>query len=491
MGADPTFKGGASSCRAFDPWRGRYRECRWGAPGGKAAAVDTRGLEDAKLFAWPGRGVYAIFGRKPEQARGGASGGGGGASGGDRGGGGGGDGDSASQYCPSPVVFVQFLVQVVTEEGRPRDRWTAVRPRELRAGPFAAELYGGDGGAHSAGATEAAAAKAAGAAGAAAGGAATKAVKEKNWMPFVYDDRLFAVHSVSPQAHRVFELGADGVAVRQYVTRSAELAARLPGEDLHGGPPLVLVGGAKDSGSKDSSGSGGKASSGSSGKSGAALLAPGAAPHYLGALHYFRTVGAGASKVKVYRHHLYKMEAAPPFRVCAVSAELPLVTRLDLARPSAGAGGHHSNSSSSHDGSKDGSGAQPPPRRQRVFEWKDTSRTAYVAGLFVDGDELLVSYGSSDAAARVLALRRADLEALFAASPFDCGRSEVVVSGGGGGGASKEERAGGQKQQQQKAPAPARLQPESPLLQQLRRRGGSAAHKIHHRLRDRALKRRR
>jgi hypothetical protein len=38
-------------------------------------------------------------------------------------------------------------------------------------------------------------------------------------------------------------------------------------------------------------------------------------------------LGEGASKVKVYHHFLYKMEAAPPFRMCAVSAEVALVTR--------------------------------------------------------------------------------------------------------------------------------------------------------------------
>lgn len=40
-----------------------------------------------------------------------------------------------------------------------------------------------------------------------------------------------------------------------------------------------------------------------------------------------QTFGEGKNKVKVYHHHAYKMEAAPPFRICAVSKEIALVTR--------------------------------------------------------------------------------------------------------------------------------------------------------------------
>lgn len=48
--------------------------------------MDTQGVEDPKLFVWPGKGVYAVFGRKPEAL-------------------------GASPYCRDPI-FVQFLVQV-------------------------------------------------------------------------------------------------------------------------------------------------------------------------------------------------------------------------------------------------------------------------------------------------------------------------------------------------------------------------------------------
>jgi hypothetical protein len=48
--------------------------------------VDTEGIEDPKLFVWPGKGVFAVFGRKPEAL-------------------------GASRHCRDPV-FMQFIVQV-------------------------------------------------------------------------------------------------------------------------------------------------------------------------------------------------------------------------------------------------------------------------------------------------------------------------------------------------------------------------------------------
>jgi hypothetical protein len=63
----------------------RFQECLWGNER-KVADVDTQGVEDPKLFVWPGKGVYAVFGRKPEAL-------------------------GASPYCKDPI-FVQFVVQV-------------------------------------------------------------------------------------------------------------------------------------------------------------------------------------------------------------------------------------------------------------------------------------------------------------------------------------------------------------------------------------------
>ena len=66
--------------------------------------------------------------------------------------------------------------------------------------------------------------------------------------------------------------------------------------------------------------------------------------------------------------------------------------------------------------------------KQRI--WKDTSQTAYISGLFLDGDRVLMSYGSSDIDARLLVLGMADLEGLFQ-RPFDCSGAEVVDAGSG------------------------------------------------------------
>lgn len=46
-------------CARLDPWGGEFRECMW------SGLVDTVGLEDPKLFVWPGKGVFGIMGRKP------------------------------------------------------------------------------------------------------------------------------------------------------------------------------------------------------------------------------------------------------------------------------------------------------------------------------------------------------------------------------------------------------------------------------------------
>jgi len=114
--------------------------------------------------------------------------------------------------------------------------------------------------------------------------------------------------------------------------------------------------------------------------------------------------------VKQYHHYAYKMEAAPPFRICSVSKEITLVTRKKEAPP----GQRQHKRGWTH---------------QRI--WKDTSQTAYISGLFLDGDSVLLSYGSSDIDARLLTMSTADLEGLFAGSPFDCSGATVVDAGSG------------------------------------------------------------
>jgi hypothetical protein len=64
-------------------------------------------------------------------------------------------------------------------------------------------------------------------------------IKEKNWMPFVYKEHLYMVHSVVP--HRVFRMSANGTAVQQYLTESPSWFAPFNKEDVHGGPPVVYI----------------------------------------------------------------------------------------------------------------------------------------------------------------------------------------------------------------------------------------------------------
>eukprot|EP00878_Enallax_costatus_P004680 GHUV01004928.1.p1 GENE.GHUV01004928.1~~GHUV01004928.1.p1 ORF type:complete len:402 (+),score=109.70 GHUV01004928.1:2577-3782(+) len=299
----------------------RFQECLWGNER-KVADVDTQGVEDPKLFVWPGKGVYAVFGRKPEAL-------------------------GASPYCKDPI-FVQFIVQVVAENTN--DQWSIHRPTELKPGAFADQLYKGIKG--------------------------RGTIKEKNWMPFVWQDQLFTVHSVMP--HRVFRINATGIAVQQFVTNSPTLFEPFKNEDIHGGPPVIFV---------------------------PAHMSGTGEPYYLGIFHFFQTFGEGAQKVKVYHHYAYRMEAAPPFRICGVSQEIKLVTRK---RPD-------------NKKAKDWT-------HQRI--WKDTSQTAYISGLYLDGTTVHMSYGSSDIDARLLSMDIQDMETLFGKS-WDCTKSDVLDPGSG------------------------------------------------------------
>jgi hypothetical protein len=65
---------------------------------------------------------------------------------------------------------------------------------------------------------------------------------------------------------------------------------------------------------------------------------------------------------------------------------------------------------------------------QRI--WKDTSQTAYIAGMYLDNDRVLISYGSSDIDARLLSMEVGEVEDMFD-QPFDCSQSEVLDSGSG------------------------------------------------------------
>jgi hypothetical protein len=92
--------------------------------------------------------------------------------------------------------------------------------------------------------------------------------------------------------------------------------------------------------------------------------------------------------------------------VCGVSNEIHLVTRKRSADKQASGWTH-----------------------QRI--WKDTSQTAYISGLFLDGDTVHMSYGSSDIDARLLSMSISDIEALFADSVWDCSSAHVLDNGSG------------------------------------------------------------
>jgi hypothetical protein len=180
-----------------------------------------------------------------------------------------------------------------------------------------------------------------------------------------------------------------------------------------------------------------------------------------------QTFGKGANKVKQYHHYAYKMEAAAPFRICAVSEELTLVTRkkdpnsqkrcgsaraaeclgweqwcshrrgtipIDSAPSQHGRGRARSSSREPLCRTASLTACPPPPLPPRDWThqriWKDTSQTAYVAGLFVDGSHVLISYGSSDIDARLLTMSVGDIEGLFP-RPFDCSSAEVLDAGSG------------------------------------------------------------
>lgn len=87
-------------------------------------------------------------------------------------------------------------LQVVAENTN--DQWSIHRPTELKPGVFADQLYKGIKG--------------------------RGTIKEKNWMPFVWQDQLFAVHSVMP--HRVFRWDAmlETIGVEQHSPGGAALS---------------------------------------------------------------------------------------------------------------------------------------------------------------------------------------------------------------------------------------------------------------------------
>ena len=105
---DSTITFDAATCRPMDPWQGSFKECLWGSED-TVALVDTKGIEDPKLFHWADKGVYAIFGRKPQMS------------------------DDGSRFCANPIIFQQYLVQLFPESDNPGDPWALRTPMPLQA----------------------------------------------------------------------------------------------------------------------------------------------------------------------------------------------------------------------------------------------------------------------------------------------------------------------------------------------------------------------
>lgn len=311
-------------CIRFDPWHGTFKECLW------SGLVDTRGVEDPKLFVWPGKGVYAIFGRKPAAVAGMA-------------------------LCSKTEPWLQqYLVSVVVEPTA--GEWLLRQPVGLHVtipGYYDAAVKAGS------------------------------VIKEKNWMPLVYEQQLYVVYSILPQ-HTVLRVMPDGSATDQFVTDNSLTAQRFNDKDMHGGPPVVLI---------------------------PESLTRTNTSYYLGIMHYYQWEKSELQDIKHYHHFAYRMQAQPPFCVCAISKEVPLVFRKSRMGASR-VGSSLKNIADAF-------------RHQRI--WKDTSHTAYINGLYLEaggggyeGARLLISYGSSDIDARLVVMRLSQLDALFESQQHVC-----------------------------------------------------------------------
>lgn len=181
------------TCKPFDPWKTtRHRECEFGMRVRKGK-LDTSGLGDVKVWRWPGKGVYAIFGRKPQR--------------------------ESSSWCEGLVVYHQWIAQVSADPGlKEDDPWHLNDGGPLAVLPdMTTHHYPGN----------------------------PPYVMEKNWMPFLYTDpatrveHLYVTYYVQP--HIVFEVFPNGSALHRWTTPAPNLMAQFQHYDVHGGPPVVYV----------------------------------------------------------------------------------------------------------------------------------------------------------------------------------------------------------------------------------------------------------
>lgn len=195
-------------------------------------------------------------------------------------------------------------------------------------------------------------------------------------MPFGEANKLYVVHSLSPMT-RVYQLDpSSGKSVAGYTTSAESLFAKngLPADKLHGGPPLALVTVSQSVQQR--------------------LRLPGGNPgsaqqlrryrYYLGVLHYYDL--ELATLTYTYHHYFFIMQPKPPFRICAVSREIPL---------------------------------QPVPTAQL-----QKRNVQYVSGLYYDrgNGTVEVSYGAGDMQARVTVMGLAEVEGMFGGQVDRCWR---------------------------------------------------------------------
>jgi hypothetical protein len=160
------------------------------------ATWDETGISDVKLWRWPGRGIYAIFGRKPQR-------------------------NADERFCGN-LRYHQWFSQLSSEGlGTRADEFDLVGKPPLALLPpsnlEAAEIQQ----MHKDG-----------------------IIKEKNWAPFSYRDpktgKEYLYVSYSIQPHIILEVLPNGETSKRYQTISGQLS-KYPDAKMHGGPSMLLI----------------------------------------------------------------------------------------------------------------------------------------------------------------------------------------------------------------------------------------------------------
>ncbi|GLC41935.1 hypothetical protein PLESTF_000102300 [Pleodorina starrii] len=251
-------------CQTYNPWLEPYLECEFDKDV-RDGRTDVTGLGDVKVWVWPGRGLYTIFGRKPERVPG------------------------AGPYCTSKVVYDQWIAQIRPEQAA--GPWRLQQP--LRLHLTGAWKYP----------------------------ESPKYVMEKNWMPWVYrndngSETLFVTHMVNP--HRILEVSTSGACeVRHETNGRPDLFGRFVGHSIHGGPPVIWVDGKL---SRD----GLPYYMGIMHHIELIDAAEAAPASNSNSTSRRRARSKKSRKLRLYRHFAYKFQPKPPFAITDISDELNL-----------------------------------------------------------------------------------------------------------------------------------------------------------------------